>query len=128
MTGNKPAPTEATAEPKVGEANVARRVRIVLFTVFPAAFIAFFPVEVIRHPDLGGVLAMLAAALLPLGQPGAAAQVQRPKHPVHIFFVGVGSDADIQVGRILADATNSAYQETTEKSLAAVLEAFGKYF
>src|SRR6185436_1315234 len=38
-------------------------VRIVLFTVFPAAFIAFFPAEVVRHPDLGGVLGMLAAAL-----------------------------------------------------------------
>ena len=37
-------------------------VRIVLFTVFPSAFMAFFPAEVIRHPDAVGVLAMLAAA------------------------------------------------------------------
>jgi viologen exporter family transport system permease protein len=37
-------------------------VRIVLFTIFPSAFMAFFPAEVIRHPDAGGVLLMLAAA------------------------------------------------------------------
>jgi ABC-2 type transport system permease protein len=37
-------------------------VRIVLFTVFPSAFMAFFPAEVIRHPNAGGVLIMLAAA------------------------------------------------------------------
>jgi ABC-2 type transport system permease protein len=37
-------------------------VRIVLFTVFPAAFAAFVPAEVVRHPDGGGVLLMLAAA------------------------------------------------------------------
>jgi len=34
------------------------------FTVFPAAFVAFFPAEVVRQPDLGGVLGMLAAALV----------------------------------------------------------------
>ena len=45
-------------------------VRIVLFTVFPAAFIAFFPAEVVRHPDLGGVLGMLAAALVYAGLAG----------------------------------------------------------
>jgi ABC-2 type transport system permease protein len=39
-------------------------VRIVLFTVFPAAFVAFFPAEVIRHPDWSGVLTMLGAALV----------------------------------------------------------------
>ena len=42
----------------------ALSVRIVLFTVFPAAFVAFFPAEVVRQPDLGGVLGMLAAALV----------------------------------------------------------------
>lgn len=40
----------------------ALAVRIVLFTVFPSAFIAFFPTEVVRNPNLGGVLVMLAAA------------------------------------------------------------------
>jgi hypothetical protein len=41
--------------------------------------------------------------------------------------VGVG-DADLEVGRILAEATGSAYQGTAENDLAAVLEKFGKYF
>lgn len=48
-------------------------------------------------------------------------------HPIHVFFVGVG-DADLEVGRILAEATGSAYQGATEAGLAAVLEKFGKYF
>jgi ABC-2 type transport system permease protein len=38
-------------------------VRIVLFTVFPAAFVAFLPAEAIRHPDAANVFAMLAAAV-----------------------------------------------------------------
>jgi ABC-2 type transport system permease protein len=39
-------------------------VRIVLFTVFPAAFAAFVPAEVVRHPGAGGVLLMLGAAVV----------------------------------------------------------------
>jgi Ca-activated chloride channel family protein len=48
-------------------------------------------------------------------------------HPIHIFFVGVG-EADLEIGRILAEATHSAFQGTTERSLANVLGTFGKYF
>ena len=48
-------------------------------------------------------------------------------HPLHIFFVGVG-DADLEIGRILAEATGSAFQGATEAGLAAVVEKFGKYF
>jgi len=50
------------------------------------------------------------------------------QHPIHIFFIGLGADADLEIGRILAEATGSAYQGATEKDLAAVLEKFGKYF
>jgi Mg-chelatase subunit ChlD len=50
------------------------------------------------------------------------------KHPMHIFYVGIGKDADLEVGRILAEATHSAYRGTTAGTLASVLEAFGKYF
>ncbi len=50
------------------------------------------------------------------------------KHSIKIFYVGIGQDADYEIGRILAEATKSAYYETTEASLAAVLESFGKYF
>jgi ABC-2 type transport system permease protein len=39
-------------------------VRIALFTVFPSAFMAFLPAEVVRHPDWAGGLAMLAAVLV----------------------------------------------------------------
>ena len=48
-------------------------------------------------------------------------------HEVQIFFIGLG-EADIQVGRILAEATNAEYHGATEKDLAEVLEEFGKYF
>ena len=58
---------------------------------------------------------------------GTALAIQT-KHPVHIFYVGIGSDADLEVGRILAEATHSAYRATTADTLATVLEAFGKYF
>ena len=52
----------------------------------------------------------------------------KTKHPIHIFYVGIGDDADLEVGRILAEATHSAYRATTADTLAAVLEKFGKYF
>ena len=51
----------------------------------------------------------------------------KTRHPVHIFFVGIG-DADGEIGRILAEATSSAYVQTTERSLENVLATFGKYF
>jgi len=50
------------------------------------------------------------------------------KHDIHVFFVGIGGDADLQVGRILASATGATYVTTTEKNLSTVLETFGKYF
>jgi hypothetical protein len=49
-------------------------------------------------------------------------------HPVQIFFVGIGKDADIQIGRLLAEATGAEFQGATEKDLAKVLEAISKYF
>jgi hypothetical protein len=54
--------------------------------------------------------------------------VIKTRHPIHIFYVGIGKDADLEVGRILAEATHSAYQSTTESTLKSVLEMFGKYF
>ena len=50
------------------------------------------------------------------------------KHPVQVFFIGIGKDADMDVGRILAQATGAEFQGVTEKDLAAVLEQFSKYF
>lgn len=49
-------------------------------------------------------------------------------HPVQIFFIGIGEDADMEVGRMLAEATGAEFQGTTKKDLASVFEAFSKYF
>jgi hypothetical protein len=49
------------------------------------------------------------------------------QHPVQVFFIGVG-EADLQVGRIIAEATGAEYQGTTEEDLATVLTQSGDYF
>ncbi|MGZ6222632.1 MAG: extracellular solute-binding protein [Syntrophales bacterium] len=49
-------------------------------------------------------------------------------HPVQIFFIGIGADADMEVGRILSQATGAEFQGVTEKDLANLLEQFSKYF
>ena len=50
------------------------------------------------------------------------------RHPIQIFFIGIGDDADLDVGRMLAGATGAEFQGVTEKDLASVLEEFSKYF
>jgi Ca-activated chloride channel family protein len=51
-----------------------------------------------------------------------------PTHEdLQVFFVGFG-DADIDVGRILADATDADFQATTEEGLASVIAALSGYF
>ncbi len=52
----------------------------------------------------------------------------KTRHRIQIFFIGIGKDADMEVGRILAEATGAAFQGATEKDLATVLAEFGKYF
>jgi Ca-activated chloride channel family protein len=49
-------------------------------------------------------------------------------HPVQIFYIGIGADADMEVGRILSQATGAEFQGVTEKDLANLLEQFSKYF
>ena len=49
------------------------------------------------------------------------------QHPVQIFFVGFG-DADINVGRLMAQATSGEYIGSTAEDLASVIEALGPYF
>ena len=46
---------------------------------------------------------------------------------VQVFFVGFG-EADINIGRILAQATGAEYQGSTEQDLAAVIEELSGYF
>ena len=48
-------------------------------------------------------------------------------HPVQIFFIGFG-DADINVGRVLAQATGGEFQGSTDEDLSNVLEALGPTF
>ena len=50
------------------------------------------------------------------------------RHPIQIFFIGIGEDADIDVGRMLAQATGAEFQGVAEEDLASVLEEFSKYF
>ena len=50
------------------------------------------------------------------------------RHPVQVFFIGIGADADLKIGGMLAGATGAEFQGVTEEDLAKVLEEFSKYF
>ena len=50
------------------------------------------------------------------------------RHPIQIFYIGIGEDADMEVGRMLAEATLAEFQGVTEDDLASVLEEFSGYF
>ena len=50
------------------------------------------------------------------------------QHDVQIFFIGIGADANLDVGRVLAQATGAEFQGVAEEDLATVLEEFSKYF
>ena len=50
------------------------------------------------------------------------------RHPIQVFFIGIGADADLDVGGMLAGATGAEFQGVTEEDLAKVLEEFSKYF
>ena len=50
------------------------------------------------------------------------------RHTIQVFYIGIGGDADMEVGRILAEATGAEFQGVTEEDLANVLEEFSKYF
>ena len=49
------------------------------------------------------------------------------RNPVQVFFIGIG-EADLNIGRLLAEATSAEYQGVTEEDLANVLEEFSRYF
>ena len=50
------------------------------------------------------------------------------QHTIQIFYIGIGGDADMDIGRMLAEATGAEFQGVDEKDLANVLEEFSKYF
>jgi hypothetical protein len=47
---------------------------------------------------------------------------------IHIFSVAYGDDADVELLRILSEATNSTFNRAQENNLDKVMETFGKYF
>ena len=49
-------------------------------------------------------------------------------YPIQVFFIGIGEDADMQIGRMIAQATGAEFQGVTDKDLAQVLAEFSKYF
>lgn len=50
------------------------------------------------------------------------------QHSIHIFSIAYGSEADLEVLRIFAEATNSTFNRADEQNITEVLEIFGKYF
>ena len=50
------------------------------------------------------------------------------RHPVQVFFIGIGNDTNVEIGRGLAEATGAEFRGVTEADLANVLAEFGKYF
>ena len=54
--------------------------------------------------------------------------VEEPQNRIQIFFIGIGDDADLQVGRILAGATGAEFQGVAEEDLANLLADFSGYY
>ncbi|MBT3271930.1 MAG: VWA domain-containing protein [Spirochaetales bacterium] len=50
------------------------------------------------------------------------------RYPVQIFFIGIGGDADLDIGRLLSEASGAEFQGAAAKDLAEVLEEYSKYF
>jgi Ca-activated chloride channel family protein len=50
------------------------------------------------------------------------------RHPVQVFFISIGSGADVEIGRMMAEATGAEFQASTDSGLAGVIETFAPYF
>jgi Ca-activated chloride channel family protein len=64
---------------------------------------------------------------VPMGEVIGSHVVYTTANPIQIFFIGIG-DADLQIGRVLSEASGAEFLGVTEKDLAQVLEEFSKYF
>jgi Ca-activated chloride channel family protein len=49
-------------------------------------------------------------------------------HDIQIFFIGIGEDADLDIGRMLSGATGADFRGVTEEDLAEALSEFSRYF
>ncbi len=56
---------------------------------------------------------------------GLAVQTQ---HPVAVYFIGIGDRADLEAGRVIAEATASSFIGTTVEDLDTVVKLFSVYF
>ena len=59
---------------------------------------------------------------------GSKLKMATDNKDIQIFFIGIGDDADMEVGRMLAGATGAEFQAAAEDDLATVLEEFSGYF
>ena len=50
------------------------------------------------------------------------------RHPIQVFCIWIGDDADHQIGRLLSESTGADFRVTVESALAAVIETFSMYF
>jgi Ca-activated chloride channel homolog len=50
------------------------------------------------------------------------------QHRVGVYFIGVGETADLEIGRMLSEATGSNFLGTTVEDLAPVVQLFSVYF
>ena len=57
---------------------------------------------------------------------GGALQLPH-EHEVQLFFLGFG-EADVHIGRILAQATGAEYRGSPDEDLTAVIEELSGYF
>lgn len=50
------------------------------------------------------------------------------QHPVGVYFIGIGDNVDLDVGRLIAEATGSHFVGTTVDDLEKVVKIFSEYF
>jgi len=61
-------------------------------------------------------------------QIAGAGLAMRTTHSVQIFYVAIGKDADLDIGRILSGATGAEFRGVTEADLSEVILEFSHYF
>jgi hypothetical protein len=49
-------------------------------------------------------------------------------HEIQVFFIGIGEEADLEIGRIIAKATSAEFRGVREDDLAKVIAELEGYF
>lgn len=63
-----------------------------------------------------------------LSEVSASALALPTEYPVQIFFIGIGGDADLEIGRLLSQGTGADFAGVTESDIASAVEEFSRYF